>query len=54
MQLLSQAEGILNQEAPIIPVYYYVHAYLIRPWVKGIPTDPQRMIPLQHMRVERQ
>lgn len=36
MQLLSQAEKILLHEAPIIPLFTYVNAYLFRPTVKGI------------------
>jgi oligopeptide transport system substrate-binding protein len=36
MELLSQAEKILLHEAPIIPLFTYVNAYLFRPQVKGI------------------
>ncbi len=35
----QQAEAILLQDAPILPVYFYTHAFLIRPVVKGwFPT----------------
>jgi oligopeptide transport system substrate-binding protein len=33
--LLQQAETILLQSAPVIPVYYYTHIFLIRPSVHG-------------------
>jgi oligopeptide transport system substrate-binding protein len=33
--LLQQAETILLQAAPIIPIYYYTHIFLIRPSVHG-------------------
>jgi oligopeptide transport system substrate-binding protein len=33
--LLGEAEAILVDELPIIPVYWYVHNYLLRPEVKG-------------------
>ena len=26
---------ILNEEAPLLPVYYYVSPHLIKPYVKG-------------------
>ena len=31
----QQAEAILLDEAPILPVYFFTHAFLIRPEVKG-------------------
>ena len=31
----QQAEAILLEDAPILPVYFYTHAFLIRPEVKG-------------------
>jgi oligopeptide transport system substrate-binding protein len=35
----QKAEAILLDEAPILPVYFYTHAFLIRPSVKGwFPT----------------
>ena len=33
---LEEAEKIMLEEAPIIPVYWYVRSYLVRPEVKGI------------------
>ena len=34
-QLFHQAEAILNEDAPMLPVYFYVSAHLIKPYVKG-------------------
>ena len=34
-ELFHQAEGILNEDAPLMPVYYYVSTHLIKPYVKG-------------------
>ena len=31
----QKAEGILLEDAPILPLYFYTHAFLIRPSVKG-------------------
>lgn len=33
--LFHKAEAILNEEAPLLPVYYYVSQHLIKPYVKG-------------------
>ena len=33
--LLSQAEGLMLEEMPIIPIYWYVHTYLVRPELKN-------------------
>lgn len=34
--LLKEAEKVLIQEMPIIPIYFYTGAYLKKPYVKGI------------------
>ena len=34
-QLMQAAERILLEEAPIIPLYFYVSKHLIKPWVGG-------------------
>ncbi|WP_395743740.1 peptide ABC transporter substrate-binding protein [Prosthecobacter sp.] len=36
LQLLNEAETLLLKEAPIIPIYWYTHSYLMRPEVKGL------------------
>jgi oligopeptide transport system substrate-binding protein len=52
-QLLSQAEGILLKEAPIIPLYTYVNDYMFRDEVKGLPLAANAMIMFQSVRVDR-
>ena len=34
-RLLTQAEGILLGDVPIIPIYFYVSKHLVKPWVGG-------------------
>lgn len=34
-----QAENILQQQAPLIPIYYYVRAQLVKPYVGGFKPD---------------
>ncbi|MCC6422790.1 MAG: peptide ABC transporter substrate-binding protein [Phycisphaerales bacterium] len=53
LKMLADAESILLQEAPIIPIYYYVNAYLFRDNVHGLPLNPRNMVMLQSIRVER-
>jgi len=52
LQILANAEGILNREAPIIPVYGYTTAFLIRPTLKNIPLHPQSLFLYHSIRVE--
>lgn len=49
----ERAEKLLLDEAPILPVYYYVNAYLHRDNVKGIPQNPRNMVNFKSFYVER-
>jgi oligopeptide transport system substrate-binding protein len=51
-KILAQAENMLLEEAPILPLYQYVGHYLFRANVHGIPLDPRQMIMLQAVKVE--
>lgn len=35
-QALHDAEKVLMDEMPIMPIYFYTRPYLIKPWVKGV------------------
>lgn len=37
--LMAKAEGILNAELPVVPVYFYTRVYLLKPYVQGF--EPQ-------------
>lgn len=52
MQLFAEAEALLLDEVPIIPVYHYVNAYMFRGNVKGIPLHPRNMVMLHAISVE--
>ncbi len=47
-----QAEAILLEEAPILPVYFYTHGFLIRPSVKGWYPTILDHHPYKHVRLE--
>ena len=34
-----QAEELLGQDVPAIPVYHYVRTHLVKPWVGGFTPD---------------
>jgi oligopeptide transport system substrate-binding protein len=40
MKLYAQAEGILVEEAPIMPLSYWMCRLLLKPWVRRYPTSP--------------
>ena len=38
-EYMQQAEQILLDEAPLMPVYFYVSKHLIKPWVQGFQPN---------------
>jgi len=52
-ELLSQAENILLDQAPIIPLFTYVNAYMFRDNVKGIPLAANAMLSFKSVEVEK-
>lgn len=44
LNLLAQAETLLLDQAPVIPVFNYVNVYMFRDNVHGIATDPRNMV----------
>ena len=41
----QQAEALIDEEAPIAPVYFYVKSRLLKPFVKGYPYhNPQALV----------
>jgi oligopeptide transport system substrate-binding protein len=53
-QILYDAEAILMDELPIIPIYYYVSKNLVKPHVKGFTANLQDIHPLRLIRVEKE
>ena len=35
----NRAEQIIDEQAPIAPIYQYTNGRLIKPWVKGYPIN---------------
>lgn len=53
MKILAQAENMILEEAPILPLYQYASRYLVHDNVQGIVKDPRRMIMMQFVKVDR-
>ncbi len=51
-QILSQAEHLIDTEVPIIPIYHYVNAYLVRPGAHGVDPNPRSLIVFKSLRVD--
>lgn len=51
MHYFEEAENILLNEAPIMPIYTYTACYLFRKNVTGIPLSPRQMVALQAVKV---
>ncbi len=52
-QLLAQAENILLEEMPLIPLYYYANSYLIHEDVKGHTFNPLSRINYKDIYIDR-
>jgi oligopeptide transport system substrate-binding protein len=50
--LLRGAEQLMLDEAPIAPLFYNPHTYLIQPSVRGWKPTPSDSIDYQHVRLE--
>jgi oligopeptide transport system substrate-binding protein len=53
LQLLAQAESMINSELPIVPLYYYVNVTLHRDNVKGIIPNAKNILVWKDVIVER-
>ncbi len=53
LEMLSRAEDILLDEAPILPLYHYTNRYMIRPSVRGIAMHPRNLVMLKAVYVEK-
>ncbi|MCO4743249.1 MAG: hypothetical protein KC912_00580 [Proteobacteria bacterium] len=53
MRVLAEAEGILNEEMPFIPLYWYVWAELKQPDVRGLEPNLMDQHPLRWVSLDR-
>lgn len=48
---LEQAERVLLEDLPLMPVYFYVTARLIKPWVAGYESNIMNFHPTKHLSI---
>lgn len=53
LKMLSEAEAILLEEMPIMPIYFYVSKNLVKPQVKGFFNNVQDVHPLTLIEVDK-
>jgi len=53
LKILSQAEAMIDSEAPIIPMYHYVNVSLSRDTVEGVRPNPRNLTIFSRVRVNR-
>ena len=47
-ELLEEAERVLLEEQPVIPLYYFVTTRLVKPWVRGWAPNAMDVHPSRH------
>lgn len=52
MEMLAEAERILLEEMPILPIYFYVSQNIVRPYVKNFYPNLQDLHPLHIMEID--
>ncbi|HWE98048.1 MAG TPA: peptide ABC transporter substrate-binding protein [Tepidisphaeraceae bacterium] len=53
LRYFEQAEKVLLDEAPILPIYSYVNSYMFRDNVTGLPLNPRAMVMFKSIEVKR-
>ena len=53
LALLREAEAILLQRGPVLPIYHYARAYLLNPAVEGFAPHPLNLHPVKYIRKTR-
>ncbi len=53
LDLYQQAEALILQDAPLIPLSYGKEYWLVKPWVKGLRFSPTIVPRLKYVRIER-
>ena len=53
LAMLHRAEQILNDEMPIIPIYYYMSRNMVKPYVRGFYNNLLDAHPLYKLWIDR-
>jgi len=52
MAMLSEAEGYLLDQAPVLPIYLYRTSELIKPYVRGLYSTALDTHPLKYVSID--
>ncbi len=52
-RILAEAEALLLDQAPVIPIYHYSTTELVKPYVRGLFPTPLDTHPLKHVWIDR-
>jgi oligopeptide transport system substrate-binding protein len=53
MRTLEEAERVLLEDQPVIPLFFYVSRRVVKPWVKGWEDSLLDYHPTRHMYIEK-
>jgi peptide/nickel transport system substrate-binding protein len=51
--LYRQADSIMMEDAPVVPLWYDMVVHLVQPYVKDFPPNALNLLELRHMKLER-
>lgn len=54
LEMLTEAERILMDELPIVPIYYYVSRNMVKPHIRGFYNNLQDIHPLRAIWIDRE
>jgi oligopeptide transport system substrate-binding protein len=52
MEMFKEAETILLDEMPVLPLYYYVSSNMVKPYVRGFYSNAQDYHPLDAISID--
>ncbi len=52
-RMLSEAEALIDAEAPIVPLFHFVNAALVRDGTIGVTANQRNLVVFKSVRVER-
>ena len=52
MRMLARAEARIQEQAPLMPLYFYVSKKLVKPYVRGIEDNPLNIHPSRFVSLE--
>lgn len=54
LEMLAEAETIIMEELPILPIYFYVSKNMVQPYVRGFYNNLQDVHPLSAISIDRE